>query len=56
MSKITTTTFSTSFCKDRNPLLQNWVPRPHKTPSYAREDGIAKGALTSLLSLKAKDL
>lgn len=56
LSKITTTTFSTSFCKDRYPLLQNWVPHTHKTPSYAREDGIAKGALTSLLSLKAKDL
>lgn len=29
LSKITTTTFSTSFCKGRN-LFQNWVP-PHPT-------------------------
>lgn len=31
LSKITTTTFSTSFCKDRNPLFQNRVTHhyPH---------------------------
>lgn len=32
LSKITTTTFSTSFCKDRNPLLQNPSSPPALSP------------------------
>ena len=60
LSKITTTTFSTSFCKDKNPLLQSWVPASpsptHSPPCHLLPaQGMLGKTLALLLSFQAQN-